>query len=147
MEISTHGMDIYQKIKSIKRQFKMENTEKLVLPKGLHYHHKYPDYLNRSDLFYGQGISPLKLYWVHKKREDVNRVIFVRIGDFYEFYHNDADVMNGFGCPYMYGSKAYTGIPASVAEKYTQLLTVNCYKYTFMDHYEAKGWFDTMRNL
>lgn len=119
----------------------MENTVRL--RKGQHYHDEHRDFLNRDDLFNGHGVSPLKRYWVHTKKKNFKCVIFVRIDQFYEFYHNDADILHGFGCVYMYGIRAHTGIPVSVAEKYTQLLTVNGYNYTFMDHEGAKEWLNT----
>ena len=59
-----------------------------------------------------------KVKWMDIK-EQSDTIVFVKIGRFYEAFHEDADILNEvFDTPYMKGIVAHTGFPVCVLDKY-----------------------------
>lgn len=59
-----------------------------------------------------------KKEWM-KIKEESNSIVFVKIGIFYEAFHEDADILNEvFDAPYMKGPVAHNGFPVSVLDSY-----------------------------
>lgn len=56
-----------------------------------------------------------KKQWVAEKRKNPEHIIFTHVGGFFEFFHEDADVVHEvLDAPYMKGEVAHTGVPQSV---------------------------------
>ena len=52
-----------------------------------------------------------------EKTNNPDRIIFTKVGGFYEFFHEDADIIHTvIDAPYMFGHVAWTGIPKSALE-------------------------------
>ena len=56
-----------------------------------------------------------KKQWVEEKLKNPDHIIFTHVGKFFEFFHEDADVLHQTcSTPYMKGEVAHTGIPQTV---------------------------------
>jgi DNA mismatch repair ATPase MutS len=70
-----------------------------------------------------------KKEWCRIKQESTDTVILVKVGPFYEVFHQDADVLTEISpMPYMKGIVAHTGFPAKVLSEYIDLLNENGHK-------------------
>jgi len=85
-------------------------SQKIKLQKGEHMHNHL-----ETPGDYSQWIdTEEKRKWAEEKTNNPDRIIFTRVGKFYEFFHEDADVIHSvIDAPYMYGQVAHTGIPES----------------------------------
>lgn len=90
----------------------MTTPTKVKLPFGHHFHNKEQNWLQKlEEQATASGDQPLQR-WCALKREDITRVILVKDGQFYEVWHNDADVCHvHFHIPFMCGEKAWCGFP------------------------------------
>ena len=81
-------------------------------PFGHHFHNKEQNWLQKiEEQATASDDKPLQR-WCALKREDITRVILVKHGQFYEVWHNDADVCHvHFQIPFMCGEKAFCGFP------------------------------------
>ena len=72
---------------------------------------------------------PLQLQWVEAKRENPTSLIFMKVHQFYEVFHKDADVVveELSNCIYMFGRTAHTGFPESCLERFTDELSEKGY--------------------
>lgn len=111
---------------------------------GHHFHDEYSNYLYHPHLWVTEDEewSLLQRYWTFKKRQHYSRVIFVRIGFFYEVFHHDADVLHVLkGNPYMIRHwRARTGFSSRCLKDYEKLLTQNGFPYVIITNEEALAW-------
>ena len=62
---------------------------------------------------------PKEFLWVDMKRSHPNDVLMIKVGAFYEMFHEDADILHDeFDCLYMKGEVAHNGFPASCLDKF-----------------------------
>jgi len=88
-------------------------SQKITLKKGEHMH----NHLDTPGDYSGWVDTEEKRKWAEEKTNNPDRIIFTRVGKFYEFFHEDADVLHSvIDAPYMYGQVAHTGIPMSALE-------------------------------
>lgn len=67
--------------------------------------------------------TQMKKKWVQTKRDFPDHLVFVVNGNFFEFYHEDADVVTRtLKAPYMVGKVAKTGFPTSCYAKFAETL-------------------------
>lgn len=67
--------------------------------------------------------TPMKKKWIQSKRDFPEHLVFVVNGKFFEFYHEDADVVTRtLNAPYMVGEVAKTGFPTSCFSKFAETL-------------------------
>ena len=94
-------------------------TEILKLGRGEHLHDRW----EASEGYETWADTKQKKQWVAEKRKGPDHIIFTHVGGFFEFFHEDADVMNeACGTVFMKGEVAHTGIPQSAFLKFQNLL-------------------------
>ena len=72
--------------------------------------------------------------WITSKRLYPTSVHLIKIGGFYEAFHQDADVLvNETNCIYMFGRTAHTGFPASCIERFVGELTGKGYEVVLIE--------------
>ena len=73
--------------------------------------------------------TPLKKKWIQSKRDFPDHIVFAQNGKFFEFYHEDADVVTRVvGSPYMTGEVAMTGFPLCCYSEFVDTLKKEGYK-------------------
>ncbi len=88
-------------------------SQKSKLQKGEHMH----NHLETPGDYSGWADTEEKRKWAAEKTNNPDRIIFTRVGKFYEFFHEDADIIHSvIDAPYMFGQVAWTGIPESALE-------------------------------
>ena len=65
-----------------------------------------------STLLYIQAQTPAMEQWWKIKSQNMDTVLFFKVGKFYEMFHMDADIgMKDIDLIYMKGAKAHSGFP------------------------------------
>lgn len=68
-------------------------------------------------------LTPAMRQWMEFKADNMDAVLFFKVGKFYELYHMDADVgVRELDLVYMKGSKAHSGFPEISYGKYASIL-------------------------
>lgn len=71
--------------------------------------------------------------WFRLKKEARERVVLVKIGSFYEVFHQDAILFRDkFGFPLMNSTHAHTGFPQKSFEEFTKGMDVKSITYTIV---------------
>ena len=100
-------------------------TEIPKLNRGEHIHNRWEAY----EGYETWADTKQKKQWVAEKIKHPDHIIFTHVGGFFEFFHEDADVMNEVcNTVYMKGKVAHTGIPQSVFLKFQDLLKEGGYE-------------------
>jgi DNA mismatch repair ATPase MutS len=85
-----------------------QTTKKPRLGRGEHLHDRW----GTPEGYDTWADTKQKKQWVEAKRKNPEHVIFTHVGGFFEFFHEDADVIHEVcDAPYMMGEVAHTGIP------------------------------------
>jgi DNA mismatch repair protein MSH6 len=73
--------------------------------------------------------SPAQTQWWDTKRRNLDLVLMVKIGKFYEMYHGDADVgVKHCHLAYMKGDVAHCGFPELSYGRYAEVLAAKGYR-------------------
>lgn len=92
--------------------------QKPTLARGEHVHNN-PDTMDMNNW----ADTKKKKKWVEVKRNHPDHIVFMHIGGFFEFFHQDADVVNHVcDAVYMKGEVAHTGIPETVFQSIEEKL-------------------------
>lgn len=99
--------------------------EKPKLGRGEHMHDRW----KTPEGYHTWADTKEKKKWVVEKLRHPDHIIFTHVGGFFEFFHEDADVMHEVcDCVYMKGEVAHTGIPQSAFLKHQELLKERGYE-------------------
>lgn len=94
------------------------------LARGEHMH----DHGETLEVYKKWADTKEKQRWVQEKTKHPDHIIFTHVGGFFEFFHQDADVMHEVcEAVYMKGEVAHTGIPQSVFLKIQEKLKESGY--------------------
>lgn len=118
----------------------MQRTQQHVTyPRGEHRHDMEPEKCGDIDgdfspdftaqnAFERQNPIDIQRRWVESKRGYPTSVHLIKIGIFYEAFHQDADVLvHETNCIYRFGRTAHTGFPASCIQRFLDQLTLKGY--------------------
>lgn len=73
--------------------------------------------------------SPAQTQWWDIKRKNLDLVIMMKIGKFYEMYHSDADIgVKECNLSYMKGDMAHCGFPELSYGRYAEVLASKGYR-------------------
>jgi hypothetical protein len=92
-------------------------------------------YDHELDGFWDREISPTwrEEEWFRLKGENLARVAMVKIGDFYEVFHDDAILFRDtFGFPLMPSARAHTGFPKNSLVEFTKGMDAKSIEYTII---------------
>ena len=82
--------------------------------------------------------TPALRQWMEFKSDNMDTVLFFKVGKFYELYHMDADVgASELDLVYMKGSKAHVGFPEVTYGKYANTLVNRGYKVARIEQTEV----------
>lgn len=82
--------------------------------------------------------TPAMKQWMEFKCENMDTVLFFKVGKFYELYHMDADVgVKELDLIYMKGGKAHSGFPEVSFGKYSNILVNRGYKVARIEQTET----------
>ena len=123
------------------------------LPFGRHLHNTCPDQSHHQWKIRNTW-NTFTAYWHWLKEQDQGRLVLVKIGAFYEAFHQDADILHVHKeCLYMKGHIAHTGFPITVWDKYKQMLDDKGFTYCIIDkdkvfqlRYLVTSWPDTIHH-
>lgn len=120
--------------------------QRVTYPRGEHRHDIEPEkcgHINcefspeftAENAFQRQNPLDIQRRWVESKRLRPTSVHLIKIGGFYEAFHQDADVIvDEFeNCLYMFGRTAHTGFPASCIQRFVTELTDKDYEVVLIE--------------
>ncbi|CAM9479643.1 unnamed protein product, partial [Discosporangium mesarthrocarpum] len=82
--------------------------------------------------------TPAMQQWWEFKRENMDTVLFFKVGKFYELFHQDADVgMQELDLIYMKGEKAHSGFPEISYGKFADILVSKGYRVARVEQVET----------
>ena len=128
-----------------------------VYPAGCHEHDSWPFLINRKDkkqrspdhpeynprtLHVPQAVldqqTPAMKQWFEFKQENMDTVLFFKVGKFYELFHMDADVgVKEIDLIYMKGYKGHSGFPEISYGKYSHQLVSKGFRVARIEQTET----------
>ncbi|EQC33643.1 hypothetical protein SDRG_08747 [Saprolegnia diclina VS20] len=82
--------------------------------------------------------TPAMQQWWAVKRENMDTVLFFKVGKFYELFHMDADIgFKELQLNYMKGEKAHSGFPEKAYAKYSSQLVARGYRVARVEQTET----------
>jgi hypothetical protein len=101
----------------------------------------HPDYNHRTLLVPSSFLhdqTPAMAQWWHFKADNMDTVLFFKVGKFYELFHMDADVgFSELDLIYMKGSKAHSGFPEVSYGKFAGALVSKGYRVARVEQTEV----------
>ncbi|KDO29230.1 hypothetical protein SPRG_05442 [Saprolegnia parasitica CBS 223.65] len=100
-----------------------------------------PEYDARTiyvpDAFLSKETPAMQQWWA-VKRENMDTVLFFKVGKFYELFHMDADIgFKELQLNYMKGEKAHSGFPEKAYAKYSSQLVARGYRVARVEQTET----------
>jgi len=127
-----HEHDLNSKFNFLKKEYIMDKNRRRP---------DHPEY-NPRTLYvppeFMKNETPAQQQWWKLKSDNLDTVLFFKVGKFYELFHMDADVgMNELDLIYMKGEKAHSGFPEVSYGKFSSILVSKGYRVARVEQTET----------
>lgn len=105
----------------------------------------HPDYDARTlyvppQFLKSKSCTPAHEQWWEIKSENMDAILFFKVGKFYEIFHMDADIaVKETSATFMKGSRAHAGFPEAAYAKFSQQLVERGYRVVRVEQTETPG--------